>query len=382
MKKNVWLFSTLAALTAAAALAQDTSPAGAVPTPSAPATTAPAPETVAKSQKKKPTSVKSRVEMNPPAAALVKGAAVNVRGQPSFIGEVLGHLQNGTTVTVLEEITLNHPPTGEPPQWYKIVMPTNIPVWVDAEYIDAATKSVKGRRVNLRGGPGENYSIVGRLEKGAAINELRDEKGWVAIETPTNAYAFVAAELLEIQAAPAPLPEAAPTTAEVVTVNTPPAQVPAAPAPATIEQAPGNPIAPAPTAQTETDQELAALRQATVPEPAPPAPAPAAAPAPAPAAAAAAAAAVAVAVAVAEPAGPRIVTREGFVHKAYNIQSPADYELHDIKSGALIEYLQPQAQQNFKIYVGTRVTVTGPEVIDQRWPRTPVLQVQSVDLMP
>jgi hypothetical protein len=119
-----------------------------------------------------------------------------------------------------------------------------------------------------------------------------------------------------------------------------------------------------------------------VTEPAPPAPAPAAAPAPAPAAAAAAAAAVAVAVAVAEPAGPRIVTREGFVHKAYNIQSPADYELHDIKSGALIEYLQPQAQQNFKIYVGTRVTVTGPEVIDQRWPRTPVLQVQSVDLMP
>ncbi len=86
--------------------------------------------------------------------------------------------------------------------------------------------------------------------------------------------------------------------------------------------------------------------------------------------------------AAAEPIGPRIVTREGFVHKAYNIQSPADYELHDIKSGDLIEYLQPQGQQNFKIYVGTRVSVTGPEVMDTRWPRTPVLQVQSVELMP
>jgi hypothetical protein len=48
----------------------------------------------------------------------------------------------------------------------------------------------------------------------------------------------------------------------------------------------------------------------------------------------------------------------------------------------LIEYLQPPASQNFKIYVGTRVSVTGPEVIDPRWPRTPVLQVQTADLMP
>jgi hypothetical protein len=124
--------------------------------------------------------------------------------------------------------------------------------------------------------------------------------------------------------------------------------VPAAPVPATPETVAAAPVAPAPTAQTEADQELSALRQA----------------------------------AAAEVEVPRIVTREGFVHKAYNIQSPADFELHDISSGALIEFLQPQGQQNFKIYVGTRVTVTGPEMIDQRWPRIPVLQVQRVDLMP
>jgi uncharacterized protein YraI len=324
MKKNVWLFSVLAALTAAAALAQDAGPAGTAATP----------------QKKKSTTIKKRVEMDPPATALVKAASVNVRGQPLFAGEVLGHLQNGATITVLEEITLNHPPADEPPKWYKIVMPTNIPAWLKSDYIDDATKLVKARRVNLRGGPGENYSVVGRLEKGAAVNELRDEKGWVAIEAPTNAYAFVAAELVEIQAAAAPVAQAAPEVAPV-------AVAPVAPPPATNEPPPAAPVAPPPTAQPETVQELTALRQA-----------------------------------VAEPPGPRIVTREGYVHKAYNIQSPTDYELHDIKSGTLIEFLQPQAQQNFKIYVGTRVTVTGPEVIDQRWPRIPVLQVQSVDLMP
>jgi uncharacterized protein YgiM (DUF1202 family) len=371
MKKNFWLLSVLASLTAVSVLAQDTAPAAGTPAPSASAAKADsAPEHAAKPSRKRATGIKSRVVMNPPSTAVIKGGTVNVRGRPSFIGEVVGHVQKDETVTVLEEITLNHPPTGEPPMWYKIVMPTNIPVWVDADYIDAATKAVKARRVNLRGGPGENYSVVGRLEKGAPSEELRHEKGWVSISAPTNAYGFVAAELVELQAAAAPIAEApAPTpTPETVAVSTPAAPVAATneptAVPATNEPAPApaTPVAPAPTAQTETAQELAALHQATSAEPVPTATAPAQAPE--------------------ETAGPRIVTREGFVHKSYNIQSPADYELHDIKTGALIEYLQPQVPKNFKIYVGTRVNVTGSEIIDSRWPRTPVLQVQSVDLVP
>jgi uncharacterized protein YgiM (DUF1202 family) len=347
MKTNVWLFSTMAALIAATAVAQDASPAA--------APTSTSPESAAKPKEKTPTAIKSRVEINPPATALVKGNVVNVRGQPSFNGEVLGHLQTGETATALEEIILSHPPSGEPPKWYKIVMPTNIPVWVKIDYIDPTTKSVKARRVNLRGGPGENYSVVGRLEKGATITEVRDEKGWVAIEAPTNAFAFVAAGLLEIQAAAAPAPVAAAPTPPPEAA-TPVAPVPTAPPPSTTEPPPA---APAPPTQAETAQELAALRQATATEPGTNA-----------------------AGAATEPATPRVVTREGFVHKSYNIQSPADFELHDIRSGALTEYLQPQAQQNFKIYVGTRVTVSGPEVVDTRWPRTPVLQVQTVELMP
>jgi hypothetical protein len=331
MKMNLFLFSALVALTATGALAQDKSSTGAQsPAPAVP-------------QYKRPVSIKKRVEINPPAMALVKGVDVNVRGQPSFIGEVLGHLQTGATVTVMEEVTLNHPATDEPPTWYKILMPANYHVWVKADYIDEATKSVKVRRVNLRGGPGENFSIVGRLEKGDMINELRGEKGWAMIEAPSNAYAFVATELIEIEPTPAP---------EVVVV----------PPPAAAELAPAVPIAPAPTPQSEADQELAALHQATAPE----TPTPAATAAPAPA----------------EAATPRTVTREGFVHKSYNVQSPTDFELHDIKSGALTEYLEPKDKQTFKIFVGTRVSVTGPESIDKRWPRTPVLQVESVDLLP
>ena len=360
MKKNFWIFTALTALTVTAALAQDATPASTAPAPSATASNADA-----KLKKPKATGIKSRVEINPPGSAVVKGNSVNVRGQPSFVGEVLGHLHKGDTATLLEEITLSHPPADEPPKWYKIAMPTNIPAWVKIDYIDPTTKAVKVRRVNLRGGPGENFSVVGRLERGAMLTELRDEKGWEAIEPPTNTYAFIAAEFMEIQTAPAPVaavaPAPAPTPEPVTTL--PPAAAPvAATPPPGAEQPAATPIAPPPTAQADSAAELAALQRATTVQPA--------------------TAGASNAAPGTEVIGPRIVTREGFVHKAYNIQSPADFELHDIKSGVLIEYLQPQGQQNFKIYVGTRVSVTGPEVMDTRWPRTPILQVQSVELIP
>jgi hypothetical protein len=83
-----------------------------------------------------------------------------------------------------------------------------------------------------------------------------------------------------------------------------------------------------------------------------------------------------------EPPAPRIISREGFVRRAYNIQAPADFELHDIQTGLLIDYLRPKPGQNFKIFVGTRVRVTGKEGMAPRWPRTPVIEVESVDLMP
>ncbi len=305
----------------------------------------------------------------------------------SFAGEVITHVKKGESVTVLEEITLGHVRPNEPGQWSRIVMPTNAAVWVDADFIDPESKAVRVKKVNVRGGPGENYSIVGRLEKGTAVKEIRKKEGWLEIETPANAVAFVASEYLDKQAAvapapvvaaappPGPPPPAAAAPAPPPAVETPVVvNVPAetAPAPAKpVETAPAGPVAPAPTAASQADQELAALRRATAPEPL-------AAPA---ASAAPAAAATQPEAAKQEP--PRTVTREGFVHRAYNFQAPAGYELHDIKTGVLIEYLQPApGQKKFKIFVGTRVRITGTEFLDPSWPRTPILHVETVDLMP
>ena len=34
-------------------------------------------------------------------------------------------------------------------------------------------------RLNLRAGPGENYSVLGRLEKGAAVKSIRTIEEWM-----------------------------------------------------------------------------------------------------------------------------------------------------------------------------------------------------------
>jgi uncharacterized protein YgiM (DUF1202 family) len=392
------LLSALAPLTALSVLAQTAAPPAAAPSAPPSVSTAPATATESAPGAKPKSKAKAKhhfkhtpvarntIVLNPPVTEEVKSEVLNVRGQPSYVGEVVGHVKKGETVTVLEEITKPGATKDEPTQWDRIVMPTNVAVWVDAAYIDK-DKNVRVKKVNLRGGPGENYSIVGRLEKGTPVVQLRAEKGWLKIEPPSNAYGFVAAKYLETQEPPSalastptpaagntPPPAPAPTPAPEV-VNVPNQTAPivaqtetplAATAPAPVAPAPA-PSAPAPTSQSEVDQELAALRRATAPD-APPAPN--AIPEPS-------------ATAAEAPDVPRVVTRDGFVHRSYNIQAPADYELHDIQTGALIDYLQPGPnEKNFKIFVGTRVTVTGPEALDERWPRTPILHIETVDLMP
>src|SRR5438552_9283735 len=134
------------------------------------------------------------------AVAAEIGAAkenyVNVRGQPSFVGEIITRLKKGEEVAILEEITVEKPKPGEPGKWFRIAMPANTPVWVYSPLVDPTSKTVTPKRLNLRAGPGENYSVVGRLDQNAVVKEISKKGDWMEIEMPPNTYAFVAAELL------------------------------------------------------------------------------------------------------------------------------------------------------------------------------------------
>jgi SH3-like domain-containing protein len=324
----------------------------------------------AESKEKKPAAVaaikeeaSTTVAVNQPAVA--KQDHVNVRGKASINSEVVAHLKKDQPVTVLEEITLKHPKTDEPAKWAKIALPSDTHVYVHSSFLDNGT--VKPAKLNLRTGPGENYSVAGLIYKGDTVKAVGNKGDWTEIEAPANAYAFVAAHLL------APAPATPPAPVEVAAATPPPAPAPApeppqpAPTPAPVEGA--APIAAPPT------EPPAAPAPAPEPTPAPAEPAVAAVPPPAPAVVTPA---LPTPPPAEEPPAKRIVQREGIVTGTVSIQAPTYFQLKSF-DGGVIDYLYSSTTNlPIKKFKGKKVMVSGEEGLDERWPNTPVLTVQSI----
>ena len=278
-----------------------------------------------------------------PGPAVVGASNVNVRGQAAFNGEVITKLTKGDAVTVLEEITLENPKADEPVKWAKIVFPTNAHVWAHASFIDTTNKTVLPNKLNLRAGPGENFSVVGFLEKGEPVKEIITKGDWMEVEAPTNAYAFIAAQFLK-QEAPAAPAEATPAP-PVVAAATPPQETPA-------------PTEPAPAPPTPAPAETPVVAPAPTPAPAPAEPA------------------------KPEPPPKRIVQHEGVVRSTWSVQAPTPYALVSPDTGETINYLYTTSTNlNLKRYRGLRIVVTGEEGLDSRWRNTPVLTIQKIHVI-
>jgi uncharacterized protein YgiM (DUF1202 family) len=294
----------------------------------------------AKPAAKKPVELKT-VPLTP-GAAIVAANHVNVRGKAGIKGEVLTRMTNGEPVTVIEEITLKHSGPEEPSAWAKIVLPEKAHAWVNTAYIDATNKTVRPKKLNLRGGPGENYSVIGTLQQGDPVKEVSTKGEWTEIETITNAYAFMAAQYLTQD--PAILAASTPLAAATVAENPPMAE-------ATTETP--TPTAPEMPAGTN---EVASAGSAT--NDVPPAPV------------------------VEEPPPPRIVQREGIVRGSFSIQAPTPYELISTDNHKTIDYLfTPSRNLDLARYKGLHIIVTGPEGLDQRWKNTPIITIQRIQVL-
>ncbi|MGB7748056.1 MAG: SH3 domain-containing protein [Verrucomicrobiia bacterium] len=337
MKMNCWLI--LGAMLATSAVAQNnTNTLPPIPAPSpavapAPGTPAPAvepaPSTAPVKHKKKHKAAASAKTAAPamaitePTVALVPGPAevaanINARGQAGLKGEVVAHLKKGDAVTILGQINLDKHKAGEPAQWAKIALPSSTHAWVKSSYIDATSKTVLPKKLNLRAGPGENFSVLGVIERGTAVNPVTTKGEWIQIEPPANSFAFVAAMYLK-QEAPAPAP---------------------APAPEPV---------PAPTPVAETQQP--AMAQPATP---------------------------------AEPAAPpvRIVSHEGAVRHVASPVAPTKFELYDPATDVNINYLYTTSPTlDLSRYVNMRIIVTGEEGLDARWKDTPIINIQSIQVI-
>jgi uncharacterized protein YgiM (DUF1202 family) len=356
MKTNYWL--VLGAMLASSAIAQNNTnklpemPAP-VASPAAEMTPAPAaatnaPATTPVKQKKHATARVKAPALKEPTVALVPGPAevtvsnLIVRGQAGLSGEVVTHLFKGDTVTVLSQINLDKHAAGEPAQWAKIALPSTVHVWVNGKFIDESSKVVSARKLNLRAGPGENYSVLGVIEKGTPVSEAETKGDWKKIEAPTNAYAFVAAMYLKQEAAVPVETNAAPV------METAPAPVPVPEAqPIVTEQT-------NPPATTETNPPPAIETPAPVPVPT-------------------------VVDTNVPPPPPRIATHEGIVRHVSSLITPTEYELYDPTTDKNVNFLYTTTTNlDLSRYVGMRIIVTGEEGLAARWKDIPVLTIQRI----
>ncbi|HEY1719016.1 MAG TPA: SH3 domain-containing protein [Verrucomicrobiae bacterium] len=374
MKTNCWLI--LGTMIAVSAIAQENTnvpPPEVLPPIPAPVTSptaeaAPVPEkmmtadgkvgaTQTFSSESTPVKHKKRAaapkKLDEPTVTLVPGPAevavknLNVRGQAGLKGEFLTHLAKGDSVVVLSQINLDKHKADEPAQWAKIAFPTNAHIWVRAQFIDATNKVVLPKKLNLRAGPSENYSVLGVVERGAPVSEIVTKNDWMQIDPPTNAYAFVAAMYLkqeasgtlatnlapsaetELAPAPMPVPESQPAAAEPT--NAPEPTAVDTNAPATAETNPPAPMI--------VDTNL-------------------------------------------PPPPPRKVTHEGTVRRVVSPVAPTDYELYDPATEQNIDYLFTTSKTlDLGRYNGLRVVVTGTEGLDARWKDTPVITIERIQVV-
>ena len=277
-----------------------------------------------------------------PALVSQGSGAVNVRGKPALSGEVITRLNRGDRVIVLEEVALEKPKHDEPAKWAKIALPTNVAVWAHASFIDPTHNIVIAKRLNLRAGPSENYSVIGRIEKGATVKPIEQKGEWVKLEPPADAYGFVAAHLLSRDTSAWPLAAGSPPGAAPRPIETA--------VPANASPAPASDAAAPPTTAANTAPPIETLPGAAPPE---------------------------------ERLIKRIVTREGVVERSVSIQAPSYFILQSLDTKKAINYLySPATNVMLKDYRGQRIVVTGEEVLDERWPNTPVIEIEKIETIP
>jgi len=76
---------------------------------------------------------------------------------------------------------------------------------------------------------------------------------------------------------------------------------------------------------------------------------------------------------------PRVVTREGIVKGSVSIQAPSYFVLRSLDNNRTINYLvSPSTNIVVSGFRNQRVMITGEESLDERWPNTPVIEIETI----
>jgi len=373
------------------------------------------------------------IELKLPAATpsiglgVITGTRVSARGKATVHSQLVFRFGQNEPVNILEEITLATPKAGEPRKWFRVQVPLDAGLWVHHNFLHNQRivnivgrdgkpsphtyASVKPVRLNVRGGAGDSFPILGRLMQGTDVALTGAQKGkWLEVFAPGNCSVYVASQFVKrangavanpIGAQPSPIVQPLQPQPPII-LPLQPGVLPIVPAqPGTITPAvPGaTPAVPAETTitidpKTFGNPGVGATPGGVAIVPKPPKPtAPAITKPIEPTKPAVPAKPVQVAKAnpnLPPPSKPvvdkngapiRIVTREGIVHRTLSLSAPSRYVLEHLESGKTINFLitqHPALEKKMEKLLGRRILVSGQEAMDARNQHTPVLIIKTL----
>ena len=254
----------------------------------------------------------------------VKAGRCNVRSRPSLNAEVVVQLHKGDAIDVRERKSVME--REKSMDWLCIALPATAKCFVSSKFLADGAANVDD--LYVRCGPGSNYRDIGKLPKGAKVEAVESKGEWTQIKPTPECSGWIAAELVSVEPAPAPMATPAPEPSlGAPVVVTPPVAVPKAPTASV-------PNAPPAVSVVNVDPDVQV----------------------------------------------QYVVKDGYLHAVAESNAPAAYELRTPEMDRLsyrIAYLET-SEKDLKKYEGKHVRVMG----NQRWrkgDRDPVIVVERVD---
>lgn len=123
----------------------------------------------------------------------VSGSRVNLRARPDMNVEVVGQI--GADAVLMAK--------SFQAEWVEVVPPLGSYVWVHRDFVE--NHRVTAAKLNVRAGPGVNYSVVGTMDRGAPVLPKEEFGEWVKIDAPETCSFWVNIRYVERIGSPTPV---------------------------------------------------------------------------------------------------------------------------------------------------------------------------------
>jgi len=129
-------------------------------------------------------------ETNYPQYGKVKVDNLNLRAGPNVNYNSLLQLMQDTLVIIV----------GHKYNWYKVSLPPQVNCYIKSNYLEIHQNKTysKTDNLNIRSGPGFNFSVIGQIGKGEIVYIKKSDEEWTSIYPTQNSYGWVYSKYVKI----------------------------------------------------------------------------------------------------------------------------------------------------------------------------------------